>query len=285
MMQEFLSTSQDDTTTPGSDADPDDGGGSSSEVELKVLLPDRAIVTVSIKRNATTEQVYQGVVKKLAMCSETAEHFALFELEEYNFERKLQANEFPHNLYIQNYSTATATCITLRKWLFSIDKEMSLCDDSMPLNFFFWQAVDEVSRGQIKASDKSYELKSLQESGKMKEYLKLARQFDGYGELAFPHCACDSRKEGHVIAKVGANCFKLQACKEDGTPESQVIEFAWRDIQQWEADDEGMSFNFEYIREGKKPRWVKIYSSYFIYLYESFERIKTELSWETEVCV
>ena len=53
----------------------------------------------------------------------------------------------------------------------------------------------------------------------MLQYLKLVRQLDGYGEVAFPHCPCDSRKEGHVIAIVGEKCFKLQACKEDGTTE------------------------------------------------------------------
>lgn len=44
--------------------------------------------------------------------------------------------------------------------------------------------------------------------------------------------------------------------------QSQIIEFQWSDIKQWEADEEGMSFNFEYVRTGKKPRWVKVFSSY-----------------------
>ncbi len=44
--------------------------------------------------------------------------------------------------------------------------------------------------------------------------------------------------------------------------QSQIIEFQWADIRQWEADDEGMSFNFEYVRTGKKPRWVKVFTSY-----------------------
>jgi hypothetical protein len=54
-------------------------------------------------------------------------------------ERKLQPNEFPHNLYIQNYSTATATCITLRKWLFSLSKETVLHNNEAIVNFLFWQ--------------------------------------------------------------------------------------------------------------------------------------------------
>jgi len=127
--------------------------------------------------------------------------------------------------------------------------------------------------------------------------------------------------------------------------QSQVIEFPWDIIQQYEADDESVSFNFEYTRQGRKPRWVKIYTQYvsmlfdslcmhthththtmyvftlfyhlpvyfnvtvspifketchldvngccnyyvhvylqFVYMYDCFERIKTELSWEKEVC-
>ena len=51
------------------------------------------------------------------------------------------------------------------------------------------------------------------------QYLKLVRELPGYGEVVFPHCGCDSRKEGHVIAAIGAKSFKLHACKNDGTLE------------------------------------------------------------------
>lgn len=42
----------------------------------------------------------------------------------------------------------------------------------------------------------------------------------------------------------------------------QVIEFAWKDVKSYEVDEEGMSFNFEYDRPGKKPRLVKIFTQY-----------------------
>jgi len=51
------------------------------------------------------------------------------------------------------------------------------------------------------------------------QYLDVARHLVGYGEIAFPHCACDARKDGHVIAIAASTSFKLQACKEDGSPE------------------------------------------------------------------
>jgi sorting nexin-27 len=58
------------------------------------------------------------------------------------------------------------------------------------------------------------------------QYLKTCRQIDGYGEVAFPHCACDSRKDGHVIAVFGIKTFKLQAAKEDGTPEVCMMRYS-----------------------------------------------------------
>jgi sorting nexin-27 len=57
------------------------------------------------------------------------------------------------------------------------------------------------------------------------QYLRLARELTGYGEVVFPHCSCDSRKEGHVVASVGAASFKLQACREDGALEVKGTHF------------------------------------------------------------
>ena len=54
------------------------------------------------------------------------------------------------------------------------------------------------------------------------QYVELARTLDGYNEISFPHCECDSRKQGHVIAIVGPVCFKLQACKTDGSLEVSI---------------------------------------------------------------
>lgn len=264
VVQEFLTDSDEEQ------------GASAAQVDLKVLLPDRNIVTVTIRKNCTTSEVYKVVVTKIEMEESTSKYFALFEIMEYNFERKLQLNEFPHNLYIQNYSTATSTCITVRKWLFSLKTELSLSHDDMAVKFFFWQAVDDVNRGQIRALDKLYELKALQDSSRKLEYLKLARKLGGYNEVSFPHCSCDSRKEGHVIATFGMDSFKLQACKDDGAAESQVIEFSLDSITMWEIDDEAMAFCFQYSRQEKPPRWVKIFSPYYVYMFECFERIHQE---------
>ncbi len=51
------------------------------------------------------------------------------------------------------------------------------------------------------------------------QYLSLLRSCEGYNEVAFPHCACDSRRKGHVITAISMKHFKLHACTEDGTLE------------------------------------------------------------------
>lgn len=94
----------------------------------------------------------------------------------------------------------------------------------------------------------------------MCQYLKLARELPGYGDMVFPHCACDSRKEGHVVAAVGARSLRLQACRTDGSLELQVVEFDWSSISEWEADDEALAFCFKYQKPDKAPRWVKIHT-------------------------
>lgn len=51
------------------------------------------------------------------------------------------------------------------------------------------------------------------------QYLSLLRTCEGYNEVVFPHCSCDSRRKGHVITAISINHFKLHACTEDGTLE------------------------------------------------------------------
>ena len=47
----------------------------------------------------------------------------------------------------------------------------------------------------------------------------MARELPGYSEVGFPHCPCDSRKNGHVVAAVSLDALRLRACADDGTPE------------------------------------------------------------------
>lgn len=62
----------------------------SSEVDLRIMLPDRSTVTVTVKKTSNTIQVYKSLIKRLNMSEETVNCFALFELLDYNFGKLLK---------------------------------------------------------------------------------------------------------------------------------------------------------------------------------------------------
>uniref|UniRef100_A0A8B9T8R9 Sorting nexin-27 n=1 Tax=Anas platyrhynchos TaxID=8839 RepID=A0A8B9T8R9_ANAPL len=120
-----------------------------SDVELRVALPDITTVTVRVKKNSTTDQVYQAVAAKVGMDSITANYFALFEVINHSFVRKLAPNEFPHKLYVQNYTSAVpGTCLTIRKWLFTTEEEVLLNDNDLAVTYFFHQVGARELLGQ-----------------------------------------------------------------------------------------------------------------------------------------
>lgn len=70
-MQEFLTDNDDQDNL--------------SPVDLKVLLPNREIVTVTVRKSANAEEVYKAVIAKIGMSPSSAKYFYLFEIVEYNF--------------------------------------------------------------------------------------------------------------------------------------------------------------------------------------------------------
>lgn len=101
-----------------------------------------------------------------------------------------------------------------------------------------------------------------------------------------------------MIPSLGYNSFRLQACKEDGSLQvlglvpsarvahsnssplqSQVIELRWETILAWEVDDEGMAFCVQYHRPDKAPRWLRIFTPYFVFLCDCFDRVQEERKW------
>lgn len=63
--------------------------------------------------------------------------------------RKLAPNEFPHKLYVQNYTSAVpGTCLTIRKWLFTTEEEVLLNDNDLAVTYFFHQVGARELLGQ-----------------------------------------------------------------------------------------------------------------------------------------
>ena len=268
IMQDFLT-----------DFDDDGQITSATPVDMKVMLPDKSTIVIKTKKNSTTNQVYQLVIQAVNLSRDAAPYFALFEIVEYYFERMLRPDEFPHNFYIQNYSTATPTCLLLRKWLFTLPREIQISSmDSLAESFFFYQAVEDINKGQIKPKNKLYELKALQDWSKRHEYLKLARTLEDYSAIQLPHCECRVFRDNRVVPVISIKYFKLLSYTEDDRATPDVMQFDWNDIKEYEIDDEAMSFIFNHVTPTKQ-RAIQIITPYYVFMFDCFQRIQEELTW------
>ena len=59
--------------------------GNCPVVDLKVLLPTRDVVTVKVKRNSSSHDVFQMVASAVGLSRESSDFFALYEIVEHNF--------------------------------------------------------------------------------------------------------------------------------------------------------------------------------------------------------
>ena len=147
------------------------------------MLPRSTIITVKVRRNASSGDVYRMVSQAAGIRPENQEFFSLYEIVEHTFgelklysvqssvllpsslllqkstsglvsrvimmqndirtlsERKVQPNEYPHSLYIANYSTAAATCLVVKRWLFDLETEESIYRDPVALDFIFQEVT------------------------------------------------------------------------------------------------------------------------------------------------
>uniref|UniRef100_A0A1I8A6N0 Sorting nexin-27 n=1 Tax=Steinernema glaseri TaxID=37863 RepID=A0A1I8A6N0_9BILA len=253
-------------------------GTSLVNVHLRVLMPDGNALMLEVQRASRTLFVYGIVQRRLNMSVEMSGACALFEMIDSTFDRKLNMNECPHAIYVQNYSSAASSCIIVRKWLFDIEAEKEICRvDPLFKQFCYFQAVNDVNSGLIQADEKLFQLKALQSEDRADQYLSLVRTLKGYSTVQFPHCECDSRKSGHVMLSVCFKALHLRACSINGDLEEDEIVVEWPSLLQYDIEEEGVVFSIQYSRgEAKKPKTVKLLSNYAEYMKVVFDRVTAE---------
>ncbi|VDK48443.1 unnamed protein product [Cylicostephanus goldi] len=169
---------------------------------------------------------------------------------------KLMDNESPHQLYIQNYSCASSSCLVLRKWIFDPRREQQLCQkDPLFRQFVFQQAVSDVNEGRLKCCQKLYQLKAMQNEGNAEEFLEMCRKMSGYNEIAFPPCTCPTRKAGDVIVVVRFSSLILTS----DPPNDEVTIF--RRLH-FSMEEGGRSFQFIFKRGEKRAKTIKLLTAY-----------------------
>ncbi|CAF3708997.1 unnamed protein product [Rotaria sordida] len=263
LVQEFLSADiyQDDSI--------------SIDVEIKIKLPDQSIKMIKIKRSSTADQVYEMVVEKIGLSEQCIPNFYLFEIVDYTFERKLHSDEYPHQIYIQNCCTATATCLCLHKFIFSPILENQLLKYPLARHYLYREAIDQLSRLENLTIDQRSALKTFNEI----EYIKYAQTFtDIYNTITFPLCPCNSRKNnGCVIVSLNSTRLRLHACSDNGKlEENQIADFDWIIIERYYLEDQ--YFIFEYKRSTMKiAKSIKLQTLFGQFMFDCFECILREL--------
>lgn len=247
----------------------------SKEVNMQINLPDMSKVSLKISPNMNTDEVYKKLVVSIQLDPQIKKYFYLYEIIDESFERKLRPTEMPYKINVQNYTKKnSSTSICMKKWYFNPRVEILLAKNSQTLKYLFTQAVEDFNRNQMVLPENSdVDLKFLQENHRYLDYLKKVAKLDGYGELAFPHCACSSRKSGHVIVVLSSNSFKLKACTREGHLETQVVEFSYEDVERIDVDDDEMTFLIEVKISNRPNRIIKISTGFYLYMYDCVEKI------------
>lgn len=262
------------------------------DVSLRVIVCGGTTLTLNIKRHSDTRQVFHRVLDELKLGQKAANYLALFEMIEDTFVRKLHERECPHNIYIQNYSSAATSCIVLRKWCFDVRTEAELCaQDKKFKEICFHQAIEDINSGAVRAGERLFQLKALQREDRIDQYLAMARQLDGYSRVCFPQCqfeVADSVDDEHTAEDESDRDFGLATLAVDfhsvllkvqreETQKVRTLCLKWTNIVGYSVLPESHVFLLKFLRGGgDNEREVSLISIFSEYMYMVFERICAE---------
>ncbi|XP_041106989.1 sorting nexin-17 isoform X2 [Polyodon spathula] len=180
------------------------------EVHLDVYLSNRQKVKVNILTSDQTEDVLEAVASKLDLPDDLVGYFSLFLIREgkdggCTFVRKMQEFELP---FVSVTSLRNPEYrIVLRKSYWDSAYDNDVMDNRVGLNLLYAQTVSDIERGWILVNKEQHrQLKSLQEKGSKKEFIRLAQTLKYFGYIKFDPCITDFPEKGcHVIVSAGNN--------------------------------------------------------------------------------
>uniref|UniRef100_A0A668AVL6 Sorting nexin-17 n=1 Tax=Myripristis murdjan TaxID=586833 RepID=A0A668AVL6_9TELE len=180
------------------------------EVALDICLSNGQKVTVNILTSDQTEDVLEAVASKLDLPDDLVGYFSLFLVREgvdggLTFVRKLQEFELP---YVSITSLRSSEFhILLRKSYWDMAYDSDVMENRVGLNLLYAQTVSDIERGWILVNkDQHRQLKSLQEKGSKKEFIRLGQTLKYFGYIKFDPCITDFPEKGcHVIVSAGNN--------------------------------------------------------------------------------
>ncbi|MBN3286777.1 SNX17 protein, partial [Polyodon spathula] len=151
-----------------------------------------------------------AVASKLDLPDDLVGYFSLFLIREgkdggCTFVRKMQEFELP---FVSVTSLRNPEYrIVLRKSYWDSAYDNDVMDNRVGLNLLYAQTVSDIERGWILVNKEQHrQLKSLQEKGSKKEFIRLAQTLKYFGYIKFDPCITDFPEKGcHVIVSAGNN--------------------------------------------------------------------------------
>ena len=269
-LQDFLGLVNDknndkaDISSVGSKSEPDNA-------DIKVFLPDKSSVCVNIPTDSYVKKLNEAVCNKIGISQETSGYFTVFKSSETDdFEVPLTLSEKPLELHVQNYNESGTLKFTFKKFIFSSKVENEIAEDSACLNILYQQAVEDLINKKFDTSGKEIELKRTQHISTQKDFLEVVQSCPGYNTVVFPHCACDSRKDGHVILSVSLQKISIQACSSEGEKQDQIKNFAWPSVSDYGFNEDVFYFT---ISKSNSERKISLTTPFANYMLQSFDRI------------
>jgi sorting nexin-27 len=242
---------------------------------LRVLLPDGKSLILNVKRNSDARRVFAMAQDELGLSNDAARYCALYEMVDGTFERKLTDTECPHNIYIQNYSSAASSCIILKKMCFDREMEKILCSrDAVFKRLCFYQAVNDVNSGVINVKEKLYQLKAIQTDEKMDQYLEAVCQLEGYDNVILPKSPFETEADkGLVTITISFNRIEL-LLQRDGSEKEKRMTVPWKSISSFSTSEEGQVFNLAFSKDNEIE--IKVFTGFAAYFVDVFEQLKRE---------
>lgn len=247
--------------------------------DMKVFLPDnKTSIYVNVPTECSVKQLSDSVCTKLNIPSSHSKYFTIFKISDSeSFDVPFPLSERPHELHVQNYNESKSVKFTFRKFVFANELENEISENDACLDILYEQAVIELKNGTIDTDGKEIELKRTQHKTTQREFLKVIQSCPGYNTVSFPHCPCDSRKDGHVILSLSKQKISIQACTILGDKQEQIKKFLWTNVSDFGIDATDQIFHFN-ISKNSSERKISLKSTHFDYMLQCFERITESIT-------
>jgi len=213
------------------------------------------------------------VCEKLNIREDLQQHFCLFRKDKAGVCVPLEAEDRPHEMLVEDYHSSGGLVILFKKFVFTPAIEVVMFDDEGALSFLYTQSLQELNNDCFDTTGKEIEIKRNQHPTTRGEFIRTIHGLAGYGSISFEHCACDSRKDGHIILSCDVEKISIQACDDRGVLQDQVKTFQWEHITNHFVDIGVFTFT---VSKGANEKNISLTSEYCVFMNKTFERILWE---------